>query len=92
MNGRYRITLAHAGRGILAERVTRKRWSIFVHTCESLAASGLPYFVSFMLTGADPHILITASGRPEAKRVRTSVRRIASSTAHVVFSNARFTR
>ena len=76
MTGRYRITLAHAGRGILAERITRQRWSVFVHTCESLAASGLPYFVSFVLTGNDPHILITASGRPNSKRIRASVRRI----------------
>lgn len=76
MNGRYRITLAHAGRGILAERIICKRWSTFVHTCESLAASGLPYFVSFFLTGQDPHILITASGSPNVQGMRASVRRI----------------
>ena len=77
MTGRYRIALASVGRGVLAERITRKRWSTFVHTCESLAASGLEYFVSFTLAGPDPHILITASGRPNAKRIRASVRRIA---------------
>jgi hypothetical protein len=77
MTGRYRISLAKAGQGILAERTTRKRWSVFVRTCESLAADGLPYCVSFVLTGADPHILIAASGWPVAKRQRASVRRLA---------------
>jgi hypothetical protein len=68
MTGRYRINLAYAGRGILAERITRKRWSVFVRTCEALAADGLTYFVSFVLAGDEPHILITATGQVKAKR------------------------
>jgi len=68
MRGRYRITLADAGRGRLAERLTRKRWSIFVNTCESLAAGGLDYAITFALSGNDPHILITASGEITRKR------------------------
>jgi hypothetical protein len=68
MNGRYRIKLANTGSGILAERITRKRWSVFVRTCESLASDGLTYSVSFTLAGDDPHILITASGQATVKR------------------------
>jgi hypothetical protein len=68
MTGRYRITFAPAGRGNAAERLTRKRWSIFVHTCESLAADGLEYAVTFALAADDPHILITASGTVTRKR------------------------
>ena len=66
MTGRYRITLAST-KGV-GEQLTRKRWSAFVRTCESLAADGLDYGVSFALTGNAPHILITASGRVTRKR------------------------
>jgi len=68
MRGRYRINLADAGRGRLAELLICKRWSIFVHTCESLSAYGLDYAVTFSLSGDDPHILITASGEIARKR------------------------
>jgi hypothetical protein len=75
MTGRYRISLAESQGVGRPERLTRKRWSTFVHTCEALAAEGLVYFVTFALTGDDPHILITASGTPRAKRKPASVRR-----------------
>ena len=68
MTGRYRIALNDPGRGRLAERLTARRWSIFVHTCESLAAEGLDYAVTFALAGDDPHILIAASGTATRKR------------------------
>lgn len=74
MTGRYRITFARVGRDRAGERLTSKRWSIFVHTCESLAADGLDYAVAFALTGDDPHILITASGRVWRKHSLTVVR------------------
>ena len=68
MTGRYRITFAPAGHDRAAERLTLKRWSVFVHTCESLAADGLDYAVTFALAADDPHILITASGTVTRKR------------------------
>ena len=68
MTGRYRITLADPRAHTRPDRVTLKRWSVFVNTCESLAADGLDYSVAFNLTGDDPHILITASGTPTRKR------------------------
>jgi hypothetical protein len=67
MTGRYRITLADTKGVGRPERLTRMRWSIFAHTCESLAADGLEYAVTFALTGDAPHILITASGTPTRK-------------------------
>jgi hypothetical protein len=74
MTGRYRITFAPVGYDRVGERLTRKRWSIFVHTCESLAADGLDYAVTFALTGDDPHILITASGTVRRKHRLTVMR------------------
>ena len=74
MTGRYRISLADPRAFVRPDRVTRKRWSVFVRTCESLAADGLTYFVSFVLSGADPHILITASGTVTHKRRHVSPR------------------
>jgi len=68
MTGRYRITFARVGHDRAGERLTRKRWSIFVHTCESLAADGLDYAVTFALAADDPHILIAASGKATRKR------------------------
>jgi len=74
MTGRYRITFAPVGKGHAAEHLTRKRWSIFVHTCESLAAYGLDYAVTFALAASDPHILITASGTATRKRRQVAPR------------------
>ena len=84
MNGRYRIPLgtpaikvpyrirtATAAAALIqqeSERIFRRRWSNFVHTCESLAADGLTYFVSFVLSGDDPHIVTTAAGKVRRKR------------------------
>jgi hypothetical protein len=51
-----------------SEKRTARRWHVFAETCRSLAADGLDYAVSFALAGNDPHILITASGSPAAKR------------------------
>lgn len=62
MTGRYRITLSNSKGVGRPERLTRQRWSAFVRTCESLAADGLSYAVTFALTGDTPHILTTASG------------------------------
>src|SRR5258708_5506672 len=68
MTGRYRITLADTKGVGHSERLTRKRWSVFVRTCESLAADGLDYVVTFALDGETPHILITSSGDSKCKR------------------------
>ena len=68
MTGRYRITLANTKGVGRPERLTRQRWSAFVRTCESLAADGLNYAVTFAFTGNSPHILITASGKATRKR------------------------
>lgn len=67
MTGRYRITLTPPTDRHCAKNVIRRRWSLFTHTCESLAADGLNYAVAFELTGKDPHILITASGQSMRK-------------------------
>jgi hypothetical protein len=37
-------------------------WSKFVALCRSLHRDGLHYDVQFNLSGADPHVLVTASG------------------------------
>jgi hypothetical protein len=68
MNGRYRISMPsvlESGarcRALLNRRTqTAHRWHLIVQTCRSLAADGLDYAVSFVLTGEAPNILITAS-------------------------------
>ena len=73
MTGRYRISmLPLLDNGIARvyepEKRTAQRWHLFAQTCRSLAADGLDYSVSFALTGDDPHVLITASGKPTGKR------------------------
>lgn len=73
MTGRYRIsTLPLLRDGIPrtweSDRRTARRWHVFAETCRSLAADGLDYAVTLMLTGTDPHILITASGKATRKR------------------------
>jgi hypothetical protein len=73
MNGQYRISmLALLDSGIPrvweSERRTAKRWHLFAETCRSLAADGLDYAVTFALTGATPHVLITAYGNATRKR------------------------
>jgi hypothetical protein len=72
MTGRYRISmLPLLDNGIPrvweSEKRTAKRWHLFAETCRSLAADGLDYSVSFTLTGDDPHVLITASGKSTRK-------------------------
>src|SRR5271157_6629890 len=73
MTGRYRITmLPLLDNGVArvweSEKRTAQRWHLFAETCRSLAADGLDYSVSFALTGDNPHILITASGKATVKR------------------------
>jgi hypothetical protein len=73
MTGRYRISmLPLLDNGIPRvyepEKRTAQRWHLFAETCRSLAADGLDYTVSLVLTGDDPHILITASGNSARKR------------------------
>lgn len=83
MTGRYRISMQSllangTPRTWESERRTAKRWHAFADTCRSLAADGLDYAVTFALTGDNPHILITASGKAKAKRKSaSSVRRVA---------------
>ena len=72
MTGRYRISmLPLLDNGIPrvweSEKRTAKRWHLFAETCRSLMADGLDYSVSFVLTGNNPHILITASGKSTRK-------------------------
>ena len=78
MTGRYRIHLSgplESDHPATEPRIWRKRWSVFVRTCESLAADGLQYSVRFVLSGDDPHILINASGTPTRIRRRVTPRR-----------------
>ena len=67
MTGRYKITF-NSCRAWEPEKCTARRWSVFVRTCESLAADGLEYSVSFALTGDDPHILVRAWGTSARRR------------------------
>lgn len=73
MTGRYRISMLPLldngiPRGSEPEKRTAQRWHLFAETCQSLAADGLDYLVSFVLTGDDPHILVTVSGNSARKR------------------------
>jgi hypothetical protein len=81
MTGRYRISMAPLlDNGIPRvwepEKRTAQRWHLFSETCRSLAKDGLDYSVSFALTGDDPHILITASGKSTRKRKPAPLRKL----------------
>jgi hypothetical protein len=43
-------------------------WRKFVAVCRSLHADGLSYEVRFNLAGANPHVLITASGKAKPRK------------------------
>jgi hypothetical protein len=81
MTGRYRINLPPlldngTPRVWEPEKRTAQRWHLFADTCRSLAKDGLDYSVTFVLTGDNSHILISAWGDATAKRKPTSVRRM----------------
>jgi len=61
MTGRYLIyTPVESARD---EKRFDATWRKFVAVCRSLHADGLSYRVELNLTGARPHVLITASGK-----------------------------
>jgi hypothetical protein len=51
-----------------SEKRTTQRWHLFTETCRSLHQDGLSYSVQFNLTGHDPHVLITASGKAKPRK------------------------
>lgn len=65
MTGRYLINTPVES--VRDERRFDKAWQRFAELCRSLHRDGLAYEVHFNLTGANPHVLITASGtaRPQ---------------------------
>ena len=66
MTGRYLIlTPVESTR---AERRFDKAWRRFAEVCRSLHRDGLSYEVRLNLTGANPHVLITASGTAKARK------------------------
>jgi hypothetical protein len=52
------------------EKCFDANWRKFVAVCRSLHADGLSYDVQLNLTGARPHVLITASGTAKPRKVR----------------------
>jgi hypothetical protein len=68
MNGRYLIyTPVESARD---EKRFDSTWRKFVAVCRSLHADGLSYSVELDLTGASPHVLITASGTATPRKAR----------------------
>jgi hypothetical protein len=66
MTGRYLIfTPTESTRD---ERRFDKSWRRFAELCRSLHRDGLAYEVQFNLTGANPHVLITASGKAKPRK------------------------
>jgi hypothetical protein len=51
-----------------SEQRNARRWRLFADTCRSLHRDGLDYSVQFNLTGATPHVLITASGTAKTRK------------------------
>jgi hypothetical protein len=66
MTGRYLIyTPASSGPN---EKRFDAAWRRFAETCRSLNRDGLDYSVQLNLTGANPHVLITASGTAKPRK------------------------
>ncbi len=65
MTGRYLIytPLECQPRVFYEGRRFLRNWHVFVETCRSLHRDGLDYSVEFNLTGANPHVQITAHGK-----------------------------
>jgi hypothetical protein len=72
MTGRYLIyTPVESARD---EKRFDSTWRKFVAVCRSLHADGLSYSVELNLTGANPHVLILASGTAIRRKVRAAHR------------------
>ncbi len=66
MTGRYLIQTP-----VLTARDERRfdsAWRKFAEICRSLHRDGLDYAVQFNLTGHNPHVLITASGKAKPRK------------------------
>ena len=70
MTGRYLIytPLGATPRGGRNGQRSQKNWHTFVEVCRSLHRDGLSYSVQLNLTDANPHVLITASGRAKLRK------------------------
>ena len=74
MTGRYLInTPVESARD---EKRFDATWRKFVAVCRSLHADGLSYTVELNLTGANPHVLITASGTATPRKLRAVTHRL----------------
>ena len=66
MTGRYLIyTPVESAR---VEKRFDKAWRRFAELCRSLHRDGLTYEVQFHLTGANPHVLVAASGTAKPRK------------------------
>jgi len=72
MTGRYLIcTPVESARD---EKRFDTAWRKFVAVCRSLHQDGLTYDVRFNLAGANPHVLVTASGTAKPRKLRAAHR------------------
>ena len=72
MTGRYVIYTTRES--WLDERKFDRAWRTFVALCRSLDEDGLAYDVQFNLTSDKPHVLVTASGKPQRRKARAARR------------------
>jgi hypothetical protein len=70
MTGRYLIYTPLESRDWHGRNRRRfeTNWHKFATVCRSLDSDGLAYDVQFILTGGNPHVLITASGTVKARK------------------------